>query len=244
MGKRRAKAAGSSLAFARLLELGKDRGYLTYEEANDALPQDIPTDEIDRFLITLDEFGVDLIDQDQVLFRRILEFPEGLRQLETLLRRLTYRQREIVKLRFGIGDGQVYTRSEVGYIFRISPARVRKLELESISKLRQLGAEELFQLGRPLAHQPSRIAAKEVLETVTSLSPFLMEYLRRHHQDLDKLDWHLFETLVAECLASRGFESVRLVGRNANTSADIFAVEKLESTNVRIRYFVETKALV
>ena len=40
---------------------------------------------------------------------------------------LTYREREIIKLRYGIGDGYTYTLEEVGRIFKVTRERVRQV---------------------------------------------------------------------------------------------------------------------
>jgi len=47
--------------------------------------------------------------------------------------------------------------------------------------------------------------------------------------------------LVAEFLASRGFEDVTLVGQNHQTGADIYASHLVDSIGIRHRYFVEVK---
>jgi len=49
---------------------------------------------------------------------------------------LPYREREIVKLRFGIGDGQEHTLEEVGRIFKMTRERVRQVELKAMRRLR------------------------------------------------------------------------------------------------------------
>jgi len=61
---------------------------------------------------------------------------EMLRQrLEMVLKTLTYREREIIKLRYGIGDGYTYTLEEVGRIFKVTRERVRQVEAKAIRKL-------------------------------------------------------------------------------------------------------------
>ncbi|HHT9133767.1 MAG TPA: RNA polymerase sigma factor region1.1 domain-containing protein, partial [Candidatus Avalokitesvara rifleensis] len=46
---------------------GKEKGYLTYEELNDILPDDdvVSPERIDDILIMLDEVGIDLIDESE-----------------------------------------------------------------------------------------------------------------------------------------------------------------------------------
>jgi RNA polymerase primary sigma factor len=52
-----------------------------------------------------------------------------------ILKTLSYREREIIKLRYGIGDGYTYTLEEVGRIFKVTRERVRQVEAKAIRKL-------------------------------------------------------------------------------------------------------------
>lgn len=54
-----------------------------------------------------------------------------------LLDTLGYREREIIKLRYGLGDGHCYTLQEVAYIFRVTRERIRQIELRAIQHLQQ-----------------------------------------------------------------------------------------------------------
>ncbi len=56
-------------------------------------------------------------------------------RIEDVLKTLTYREREIIKLRYGIGDGYTYTLEEVGRIFKVTRERVRQVEAKAIRKL-------------------------------------------------------------------------------------------------------------
>ena len=56
-------------------------------------------------------------------------------RIESVLKTLTYREREIIKLRYGIGDGYTYTLEEVGRIFKVTRERVRQVEAKAIRKL-------------------------------------------------------------------------------------------------------------
>ena len=56
-------------------------------------------------------------------------------RIEQVLKTLTYREREIIKLRYGIGDGYTYTLEEVGKIFKVTRERVRQVEAKAIRKL-------------------------------------------------------------------------------------------------------------
>ena len=56
-------------------------------------------------------------------------------KIETVLQTLSFREREIIKLRYGIGTGYTYTLEEVGRIFKVTRERVRQIEAKAIRKL-------------------------------------------------------------------------------------------------------------
>ncbi len=56
-------------------------------------------------------------------------------KIDSVLNTLTYREREIIKLRYGLGDGYTYTLEEVGRIFNVTRERVRQIEAKAVRKL-------------------------------------------------------------------------------------------------------------
>ena len=56
-------------------------------------------------------------------------------KIEGLLKTLTFREREIIRLRYGLGDGYTYTLEEVGRIFKVTRERVRQIEAKAVKKL-------------------------------------------------------------------------------------------------------------
>ncbi len=58
-------------------------------------------------------------------------------QLNRLLDQLTEREREVLKLRFGLEDGYPRTLEEVGHIFEVTRERIRQIEAKALHKLRQ-----------------------------------------------------------------------------------------------------------
>ena len=61
------------------------------------------------------------------------------KEIGKLLKVLTYREREIIKLRYGLENGYSYTLEEVGRIFQVSRERVRQIEQKAVEKLQQPG---------------------------------------------------------------------------------------------------------
>jgi RNA polymerase primary sigma factor len=57
----------SNPALKRLLNRGKTRGYITYDELNEALPQDqLSSDQIDESMNMISEMGISIVDGDDV----------------------------------------------------------------------------------------------------------------------------------------------------------------------------------
>jgi RNA polymerase primary sigma factor len=77
-------------------------------------------------------------------------------KIDHVLKTLTYREREIIKLRYGLGDGYSYTLEETGRIFQVTRERIRQIESKALRKMqhetrsRHLhGFVESMSLGRP-----------------------------------------------------------------------------------------------
>ncbi len=80
-------------------------------------------------------FG-DFIEDDRQEAPSDTATSDMLRQrINDVLKTLTYREREILKLRYGIGDGYTYTLEEVGRIFKVTRERVRQIEAKAVRKL-------------------------------------------------------------------------------------------------------------
>ena len=58
-------------------------------------------------------------------------------KINHVLKSLTYREREIIKLRYGLGDGYSYTLEETGRIFKVTRERIRQIEAKAVRKLQQ-----------------------------------------------------------------------------------------------------------
>ena len=56
-------------------------------------------------------------------------------QIQEAMQTLNYREREILKLRYGLADGYAYTLEEVGKIFQVTRERVRQIESKAVKKL-------------------------------------------------------------------------------------------------------------
>lgn len=56
--------------------------------------------------------------------------------LESVLETLTARERDVLKLRYGLDDGRMKTLEEIGQIFNVTRERIRQIEAKALRKLR------------------------------------------------------------------------------------------------------------
>ena len=65
-------------------------------------------------------------------------------RINRALHKLGYREREIIRLRYGLGDGHCYTLEDVGRIFMVSRERIRQIENKAMKKLRMPDLSQFF----------------------------------------------------------------------------------------------------
>jgi len=83
-----------------------------------------------------DSYFGDFIEDDDVDSPAASATQEMLKErIDLVLKTLSYREREIIKLRYGIGDGYTYTLEEVARTFKVTRERVRQAEAKAIRKL-------------------------------------------------------------------------------------------------------------
>jgi len=64
-------------------------------------------------------------------------------QLDAVLEKLTPRERDVIRMRFGLDDGYAHTLEEVGQRFQVTRERVRQIELRALKKLRRMGPVDI-----------------------------------------------------------------------------------------------------
>ncbi len=75
-------------------------------------------------------------------------------EIDGILGRLTLRERDVVRLRFGLDDGRSRTLEEVGSALNVTRERVRQIELRAMKKLRHIG-QEMAQQGFSMTPSPN-----------------------------------------------------------------------------------------
>ena len=145
----RARYLARNVSRQLLQELGREpsleetarRAETTIEEARRVLA-------MSRFPISLDRpvgnsedshFG-DLLPDGDAESPAVGASQEMLRgRITKVLKTLSYREREIIKLRYGLGDGYSYTLEETAGIFQVTRERIRQIEARGFRKLHESG---------------------------------------------------------------------------------------------------------
>lgn len=79
-----------------------------------------------------DLLETDDISPEETMMRESLQH-----ELQQLLTDLTSRERDVIRMRYGLGDGQAYSLAEIGRALDLSRERVRQIEAKALQKLRQ-----------------------------------------------------------------------------------------------------------
>ncbi|MGG6294828.1 RNA polymerase sigma factor SigC [Leptolyngbya sp. AN02str] len=79
----------------------------------------------------------DLLPEEGASPEELLMRESLARDLQQLLTDLTSRERDVIQMRFGLGNGHPYSLAEIGRALDLSRERVRQIEAKALQKLRQ-----------------------------------------------------------------------------------------------------------
>jgi RNA polymerase primary sigma factor len=74
---------------------------------------------------------IDMLSPNEATTRVVLR-----EKIEEALDQLSIRERDVVRMRFGLDDGYPHTLEEVGNHFRVTRERIRQIEAKALKKLR------------------------------------------------------------------------------------------------------------
>jgi len=131
--------------------------YLVQEKGREPTPQelaeemDLPVDKVRQVLRIAQEpisLETNIGDEENTHLADFIEDKEAKSpaseaafsvlnlQIEDVLYTLSNREKEVIRLRFGLGDGYQRTLEEVGSVFNVTRERVRQIEAKALKKLR------------------------------------------------------------------------------------------------------------
>lgn len=102
--------------------------------------QKIPYERIESFVAGV--LGVQPQEGRTYTPEQIAEAQQG---LDRALGTLNFREREVIKLKYGLRDGFVYTLDEIGRIFRTTKERANQIRAKAIRKLEHPVRREMLE---------------------------------------------------------------------------------------------------
>jgi HJR/Mrr/RecB family endonuclease len=156
---------------------------------------------------------------------------------EQVLRTLTYREREILKLRYGFGDGYVYTRKECGLIFKISPEHVREVEAVAVRKLQH--PVRVREIEKALKVYPFPPPSDEFIRAVKTSERELIRFVNSNPNSIYTIGSRDFEKIITEVFRGFGFQ-VELTQQTRDGGVDIIAFSK-DLLGIKTKYVIECK---
>ena len=231
-----AKIVNNNTELQKLIEIGKDRGFLTYDEINDALPHEgFAVDDMDNLLETLGDMGIDVVDgtgktvaedvaeeKEKVLEVEGIEDPVRIYMREMGAVSLLNREEEVV-LAKEIEDG----RNELKRLTFLSPFASREaLRISERIKADKASLRELMEEAEETGQQYDEERKGEVLAQVDKLK-------RRKRVGAYKLLSELsLNPIVINKIAHRIIKLERLLQREEAKRG----IKKAERAKKRIRW--------
>lgn len=233
-----AKIVNNNIELQKLIEIGKERGFLTYDEINDALPHEgFAVDDMDNLLEALGDMGIDVVDgtgktvaedvaeeKEKVLEVEGIEDPVRIYMREMGAVSLLNREEEVV-LAKEIEDG----RNELKRLTFFSPFASREvLRISERIKADKVPLRELMEEAEEAGQQYDDERKYEVLEQVDKLK-------RRKREGTYKLLNALnLNPIVINKIANRIIRLERLLKREEAKRG----IKKAERAKKRIRWIL------
>jgi len=158
---------------------------------------------------------------------------------EDVLSTLTPREKEIVKMRFGLDrSGRERSAKEVGSHFNLSDRRIRQIEAKAFAKLRHPSRSRrlrAFLDGLTDTAELSGIVIQAVItlgdrtpdgSLVVALAPAWFEIIRVLEKDsraMFEIPWRKWEEIIAGAYERAGFDKVTLTPRSGDHGRDVIA---------------------
>lgn len=160
-------------------------------------------------------------------------------RLEEVLRTLTYREREVLKLRFGSlpGDGFIYTRQEVGRIFKITASAVGRIEDRAFRKL--CHPVRMQHLKEFVSVRGFDVPDQETIRAIVNSNAELICYLKQHPEHLYRIPPDAFERIIAEVFGSQGYQ-VEFTQQTRDGGRDVIAVSR-SKFGIKTKHIIECK---
>jgi len=118
--------------------------------------------------------------------------------LEKALDSLSPRERDVLRLRYGLDDGRMKTSEEIGQIFNVTPYRISQIEVKALRKLRHPNRNSTLK-ENIRAYQPHELRENKYEEQSEA-----------NHKDAERIEKDSFNTQNAVVYFNRGVERYKI----------------------------------
>lgn len=187
--------------FQKLIELGKVKGYVLYDDVTDVLPEEMSTGpELDDLLSGLDAAGIDLLDEPRLHLRVRGEGEDGADEVSTELAektndpvRMYLREMGTVALLTRDGEIDLAQQIEHGQRMVLRTLSRSPLVIRESIRIAAEAEEDTLNLREVLA-QPDLLTSDEELAVYRTEYLSAMEEIGRHYRKLQQLRLKLLAT--------------------------------------------------
>ena len=85
----------------------------------------------------------DILADEKTLISENVEYQSLKNDIDNVISTLKDREREVVKMRFGLGDSDRYTLEEIGNLYGVTKECIRQTEMRALKKMKECGEELL-----------------------------------------------------------------------------------------------------
>ena len=169
--------------------------------------------------------------------------------INEVLKSLTERESKVLKMRFGLVDGEEHTLAEVGKQFGLTAERIRQIEALALRKLKHPSRSRVLKEAVEPIQEVIEKDKKDVEKIIefpadfnigiitTSVDENLIRYFSEHPEEIKTMNRRLFEEMIAELFSGFGYK-VELTKQTRDGGIDIFAIKDLE---VSVKYIIQAK---
>ncbi len=169
--------------------------------------------------------------------------------INEVLKTLTAKEAKVLKMRFGLVDGEEHTLAEIGKQFGLTAERIRQIEALALRKLAHPSrSRRLKKVLEPIQEvmEKDKKDVEKIIEfpdnfsigiITTKVDEDLIRYFSEHPEEMKTMNRRLFEEMIAELFSGFGYE-VELTKQTRDGGIDIIAIKNLEAS---VKYIIQAK---
>ena len=161
--------------------------------------------------------------------------------IKKMMTLLTFREKKIIELRFGVKDRKPRTLEEISAVFALAPSTIRRIERNALQRIRKKLIELKVEDEVDIGAGESKIADLNIdfgiIQVSNRISELIIKYISQNPQKIKQLDRRILEEMVFEFFGKFGYD-VELTAPTRDGGRDVIAIKHKE---VMVKYLIECK---